>query len=135
MKSEKIVAAGAVIYKKENDYLFAVIHRSHHDDWSFPKGKQDENETIEETAKREILEETGLIVEFEKKLMSREYEVKGKEKIVHYWLAKNLIEKDFQVNDEVDELLWLTKSDALKTLSYEADRFLLEEACQELGIK
>ena len=74
-------------------------------------------------------------MEFEKKLMSREYEVKGKEKIVHYWLAKNLIEKDFQVNDEVDELLWLTKSDALKTLSYEADRFLLEEACQELGIK
>ncbi|MFM1825971.1 MAG: hypothetical protein RLZZ37_606 [Actinomycetota bacterium] len=135
MKSEKIVAAGAVIYKIENDYLFAVIHRPHREDWSFPKGKQDENETIEETAKREILEETGLIVELEKKLKSREYEVKGREKIVHYWLAKNLIEKTFQKNDEVDELLWLTKSDALKTLSYEADRFLLEEACQELGIK
>jgi hypothetical protein len=74
-------------------------------------------------------------VEFEKKLKSREYEVKGREKIVHYWLAKNLIEKTFQKNDEVDELLWLTKSDALKTLSYEADRFLLEEVCQELGIK
>ena len=135
MKSEKIVAAGAVIYKKEKDYLFAVIHRPHHDDWSFPKGKVDLGESIEEAAKREILEETGLIVEFEKKLKSREYEVNGKEKIVHYWLARNLVEKDFKNNDEVDELLWLSKTDALKTLSYEADRFLLEEACQELGIK
>lgn len=135
MKSEKIVAAGAVIYKKDVDYLFAVIHRPHHDDWSFPKGKVDNDETIEQTAKREILEETGLVVEFEKKLKSREYEVKGKEKIVHYWLAKNKTEKIFEKNDEVDELLWLSKSDALKTLSYEADRFLLEEASQILGIK
>ena len=135
MKSDQIVAAGAVIYKKDTDFLFAIIHRPHRDDWSFPKGKADENETIEQTAKREILEETGLIVEFEKKLKSRQYEVNGKEKIVHYWLARNLDEKDFENNDEVDELLWLSKSDALKTLSYEADRFLLEEACQELGIK
>lgn len=135
MKSNKIVAAGAVIYKKDSDFLFAIIHRPHRSDWSFPKGKVDENETIEETAKREILEETGLEVELQKKLTSREYEVNGKEKIVHYWLAKNLVEKEFEQNDEVDELLWLTKADASKRLSYEADRFLLNEACQELGIK
>ena len=134
MKSEKIVAAGAVIYKKEKDYLFAVIHRPHHDDWSFPKGKVDLGESIEEAAKREILEETGLEVQFEKTLKSQQYEVKGKEKIVHYWLAKNLIDINFKPNDEVDELKWLNKSQANKILSYQADRFLLEEACTELGI-
>ncbi len=134
MKSEKIVAAGAVIYKKENEYLFAVIHRPHHDDWSFPKGKADEKESIEETAKREILEETGLIVEFEKKLKSQEYKVNGKEKIVHYWLAKNMADVNFKANDEVDELKWLNKTEATKILSYKADRFLLEEVCKELGI-
>lgn len=135
MKSDNILAAGAVIYRKESDYLFAVIHRPHHDDWSFPKGKVDPNETIEETAKREILEETGLKVLFEKKLTSQQYQVKGKNKTVHYWLAKNLTQEIFQANDEVDQLKWLNKTDALKTLSYEADRFLLEEACQVLGIK
>lgn len=134
MKSEKIIAAGAVIYKKEQEYLFAIIHRPHHDDWSFPKGKVDLGESVEAAAKREILEETGLNVHFEKSLKSQEYEVKGKDKIVHYWLAKNLIEVNFEPNDEVDELKWLNKTEANKILSYEADRFLLEDACKELGI-
>lgn len=135
MKSEQIVAAGAVIYRVEQEYLFAVIHRPHHDDWSFPKGKVDKNETIEEAAKREIFEETGLKVIFEQKLTSQEYKVNGRNKIVHYWLAKNNEFEKFEENNEVDEMKWLNKSNALNNLSYKADRFLLEEACQILGIK
>ncbi len=135
MSDKHIIAAGAVVTRNNNgrtEYL--VIHRGYRNDWSFPKGKADEKESIEETAKREILEETGLIVEFEKKLKSQEYKVNGKEKIVHYWLAKNMADVNFKANDEVDELKWLNKTEATKILSYKADRFLLEEVCKELGI-
>jgi 8-oxo-dGTP diphosphatase len=56
-----IYAAGAILWREEKGKLLvAVIHRSRHKDWSFPKGKVDPGETFPQAAVREILEETGL---------------------------------------------------------------------------
>jgi 8-oxo-dGTP diphosphatase len=38
------------------------------------------------------------------------------------------LEGDFEANDEVDEMRWLTVADAEALLSYEHDRALLREA-------
>lgn len=50
-----IVAAGGLVYTEDNNVL--LIHRLGH--WDLPKGKLDDDESLEECALREIEEETG----------------------------------------------------------------------------
>ena len=65
MKKEK--SCGAVVYKQENDKIKFLIIRQHDDCWHFPKGHIEEGETEEQTAIREIKEETNLDVELDNK--------------------------------------------------------------------
>ena len=65
MKKEK--SCGAVVYKQENDKIKFLIIRQHDDCWHFPKGHVEEEETEEQTAIREIKEETNLDVELDNK--------------------------------------------------------------------
>ena len=56
-----ILAAGCVCWRVvDGELQVLVIHRPRYDDWSWPKGKQDDGETLPETAVRELREETGL---------------------------------------------------------------------------
>lgn len=53
-------AGGLVLHKTPKGNLkILIVHRPSYDDWSLPKGKADKGETPEETAVREVLEETG----------------------------------------------------------------------------
>ncbi|MDI9338390.1 MAG: NUDIX domain-containing protein [Alphaproteobacteria bacterium] len=52
----KIIAAGGLVINNKNDIL--LIYRKKY--WDLPKGKLEPNETIEESAIREVKEETGL---------------------------------------------------------------------------
>ena len=51
-----VVAGGGKVYNANNEILF--IYRN--DKWDLPKGKTERKETIEETAIREVEEETGV---------------------------------------------------------------------------
>lgn len=117
-----IEAAGGVV---EQDGLIAVVHRPRYDDWSLPKGKLDKNESAERAALREVQEETGLSCQLIEELDPVSYtDNRGRPKNVRYWRMK-VLSGDFEVNDEVDELRWLAKADALELLSYEHDRELV----------
>jgi 8-oxo-dGTP diphosphatase len=136
MTTHLIVAAGAVLYKEVNgEFLFALIHRPNYDDWTFPKGKVDKNESIEDCAIREVFEETGFKVTLGPKLNNQNYVINGRKKIVYYWLSQVIVNTKFIINDEVDELVWLNKTNAFNKLSYPADRLSLEEAVTNLGSK
>ncbi|WP_367651783.1 NUDIX hydrolase [Curtobacterium sp. MCPF17_052] len=59
-QSGPVIAAGAVVWREQDgEPLVLLIHREHHKDVSFPKGKVDPGESIPEAAVREIDEETG----------------------------------------------------------------------------
>jgi len=117
-----IEAAGGVV---EQDGLIAVVHRPRYDDWSLPKGKLDKNESSERAALREVQEETGLSCQLIEELDPVSYtDNRGRPKNVRYWRMK-VLSGEFEVNDEVDELRWLAKADALELLSYEHDRELV----------
>ena len=55
-KLPNVIAGGGKVYNESHDILF--IYRN--DKWDLPKGKVEGNETIEETAVREVSEETGV---------------------------------------------------------------------------
>ena len=63
MKKEK--SCGAVVLKKENSKTYALVILQHNNCWNFPKGHVEEGETEEETAIREIKEETNIDVEID----------------------------------------------------------------------
>ena len=59
--SSTIQAAGAVVWRNNKDKTeIAIIHRPKYDDWSFPKGKVEINESLIACAHREVLEETNI---------------------------------------------------------------------------
>jgi 8-oxo-dGTP pyrophosphatase MutT (NUDIX family) len=104
----------------------AVIHRPAYDDWSFPKGKLERRETAEAAALREVAEETGLECSLVEPLAcTRYFDRRGAAKTVCYWIMQ-VISGRFIPSFEVDELRWLTASEALGLLTYERDRAVLK---------
>jgi len=123
--SEDVRAAGGVVMR---DGRVAVVHRPRYDDWSLPKGKLDSGETWEQAALREVREEIGLRCALGRELSAVHYaDHKGRPKTVRYWVMA-IEGGEFEPNDEVDEMRWLTPDEARALLSYEHDRELVEEA-------
>lgn len=60
---KKEVSCGGVVFNRRNDEILYVIVQSLEGYYGFPKGHMENNETEEQTAVREIYEETGLKVE------------------------------------------------------------------------
>ena len=121
-----IEAAGGVVVR--DDGRVAVVHRPRYDDWSFPKGKLDPGEGWEEGALREVWEETGLHCELGDELTPTFYnDRKGRSKAVRYWLMYITDAGEFDANDEVDELRWISPDEAAELLSYPHDAELARE--------
>jgi 8-oxo-dGTP pyrophosphatase MutT (NUDIX family) len=132
MAKDLVRAAGGLVWRMSNGVQqVLLVHRPHYDDWSFPKGKHDLNETDLECAVREVVEETGLSVKVGDALPTVEYvDHKGRDKTVAYWamtVAEGSNDEAFVANDEVDEIRWLDVDTALKILTYPIDQVLLQE--------
>ncbi|MFI7580655.1 NUDIX hydrolase [Kocuria kalidii] len=119
-----VLAAGCLCWRRAGSGLeVLLIHRPRYDDWSFPKGKQDEGETLPETAHREVSEEIGLLPRLGVPLPTIRYEVKDGTKDVHYWAAEfgpgARPEPDGR---EVDEVRWVGPDEAHRMLTNPSDR-------------
>jgi 8-oxo-dGTP diphosphatase len=126
MADAQVHAAGGLIVR--SDGRIAVIHRPRYDDWSLPKGKLEDGESFEDGALREVREETGIRGRIVEELSPTRYvDRKGRDKIVRYYrMDPEDDSAEFAPNDEVDELRWLTASEARDVLSYDHDRALIQ---------
>jgi 8-oxo-dGTP pyrophosphatase MutT (NUDIX family) len=55
-----IHAAGFIVYKREDEIIYFLLLQYTAGHWDFAKGKVEEQESLHETAVRELFEETGL---------------------------------------------------------------------------
>ena len=119
-------AAGGLLVREDPEgRLVAVVHRPRYEDWTFPKGKLLVGETDEQTALREVFEETGLRCRLGRDLGTVEYrDREDRRKIVRYWVM-TLDGGEFTPNEEVDELRWIPVERVAPLLSYQHDRDLL----------
>ena len=123
--TEVVQAAGGLVVRRRDGILeIALVHRPEHHDWSFPKGKLEVGEGFEDGALREVREETGLVCRIVRFIGHTEYvDRKGRPKFVAYWVMA-VVDGAFRPNGEVDELRWVTLTEAGFVLSYPRDREL-----------
>jgi 8-oxo-(d)GTP phosphatase len=122
-----VLAAGAVLWRRgPYGVEIALVHRPRYDDWSFPKGKLDADETMPFAAVREIAEETGQQARLGPVLGDVRYAVPEGGKLVRYWAAEAR-GGDFAPGDETDELRWVGPAQAVELLTYRHDVELLEQ--------
>ena len=126
--TELITSAGGVVMDSEMNVL--ILKRRVEGTWVLPKGRMEPEETIVNTALREVEEETGLgELKIERKIGMVRYifywrpkEVNYK-KTVHYFLM-SVDGGSAELNLEPDfiEFNWTNLEDAMKLLTFENDR-------------
>lgn len=128
--ASRVRGGGGVVYRRgpEGAPEILLVHRPAYDDWTPPKGKCSAGEHPEMTALREVHEETGLVCLLERFIDTVAYvDHRGRDKVVWYWLMRP-VRGQFAVSPEVDQVRWLTPAAALRHLSHEYDRELMQRA-------
>lgn len=126
-RDDVVRGAGGIVLREVGTgrYEVALIHRPGRDDWSLPKGKQDQGESLEECARREVLEETGHRCRLLSFVGFTEYrDRRGRPKVIGYWLMEAL-GGQLMPTEEVDDLQWVELGLAAQVLTYGRDRELL----------
>lgn len=131
MKDQVVAAGGIIVDESTADRRVLLVHRPRYDDWSFPKGKLDPGETVEQAALREVREETGLKCRIIRPLAVLSYQYRTrltgtlKPKVVHYFLMGAISRRIKVPGDEVDFAEWFTFEEASRKLTYSQDREVL----------
>lgn len=131
-------SCGAVVFKDlGNVRKFLLIKNKRSAHWGFPKGHIERGETQQQTAKREVLEETGLHINIIDGYSSTsEYKIAGKvEKRVTIFIAATTDSTTIIQPEEIEDYIWLDYDNALKQLKFENDRSILISANDFLKIK
>lgn len=125
-------SCGAIILKTDGDITKALVVKQTNGNWSFPKGHVEKGETEEETAIREVKEETGLDIEitenFRKMITYSPKE--GILKDVVFFLAKPL-NYNVQLDPyEVIDYKWAELTDLFDIFKYTENNYVVEEVIE-----
>ncbi len=126
-KQSLIRAAGGLLWRlQDGRWQVAVIHRCRYDDWSLPKGKLESGENWVEAALREVMEETGYQARLGGFAGALTYNTERGPKVVRFWHMFAQGEQAPFMEDEVSEVVWMGRDEALKRLEYPLECALLE---------
>ena len=136
MRTLREISSGGVVYRELNGTTEVALIRVGHR-WCLPKGQVEKGEELQETALREVKEETGLDGEVVAKIGDISYWFTGKDKNadsvkifkrVYFYLIHYLGGDVSQHDQEVEEVCWSPISEAAKRLSYPTERQTMTKA-------
>ena len=121
---------GVIFYKTKQNTKILLVKNNNGRYWSFPKGHIEEGETEQETAIREIKEETGLDVTIAPGFREiSEYCPFGKiRKRVVFFLARAFTDNVKIQEEEIDSYIWVDLQQARKLCCYDNDLRIIEKA-------
>jgi 8-oxo-dGTP pyrophosphatase MutT (NUDIX family) len=141
LRNATATSAGGIVvrYAEGRPQLVVGSRRRDRDTrtWTLPKGTPDPHETVEETALREVAEETGLQVRITGPLDSIAYTFvqSGRRihKTVHYFMMEP-VGGDLERHDhEFDEVRWIDFDEAPIMLTFQTERGLVAQAAERLA--
>ncbi|MFA5888540.1 MAG: NUDIX domain-containing protein [Candidatus Nanoarchaeia archaeon] len=127
-------SAGAIVYNKGKYLLlYRKAHDHYKEGWFFARGKIEQGEELEQTARREIMEETGIrdlfFVKGFKQVVTWFYRANGQliHKTAIYLFAETSTE-EVVLTDYHNSFAWLSFDDAYARLSFTTDKQVLKQA-------
>ena len=131
------VTSGAVVYRRTDcgiEYLLLESQNKGHF-WGFPKGHVEGDETLKETAEREIREETQLVLPIDTSFhVYTEYDLPNGNRKQMTLYTVNLTEReDIHLQaEEIKNCGWFNYQDARERLTYDNLKQLLDQVNDHL---
>jgi 8-oxo-dGTP pyrophosphatase MutT (NUDIX family) len=142
MKTRTEISAGGVVYRRRGERVaVCLIQTQGGKAWQLPKGLIERGEQPEAAAEREVLEETGLRGKLLQRLDRIEYwyvwEEDGQKtrvhKYVYFFLFRYTKGSTKDHDDEVDDARWFPIEEAQRTLSFDSERQVLDQAARAIA--
>lgn len=135
MRTERAESFGGVVYRRDGGSIqIVIVGLKDLGIWGLPKGTPNPGESMQQTALREVREETGLDVEIEQKIDVIEYWFARAaidtrfHKFVHFYLMRP-IGGDTSLHDhEHDFVEWLPIDRAKALLTYQNETRIVDKA-------
>jgi mutator protein MutT len=123
-------SAGGLIFDDHNHVALIARHsRSGHLEWCLPKGHIEKGETPEQTAVREVQEETGILGEVVDSIATIDYWFTGQSerihKLVHHFALRQIggtLSVEGDPDHEAEDAIWVDFDDLDNVLSYPNER-------------
>ena len=140
MRTVREISSGGVVYRKNRGAVEVALIRVRNR-WGLPKGQVEEGEGLQETALREVREETGLEGKIVAKLddITYWYTSKTKDgeavrifKRVYFYLIRYLRGDVARHDQEVEEACWFPLAEAQRQIAYPTERGILGKV-KEIG--
>jgi 8-oxo-dGTP pyrophosphatase MutT (NUDIX family) len=138
LRASTATSAGGIVVRFDDGIPSLVVGARRRDrgilTWTLPKGTPNPGETREETAIREVAEETGLEVRITDVLDSIEYWFVQRgtriHKTVHYYLMEPIGGDLADHDHEFDQVRWVSFDEAPDVLTFETERTLVARAAE-----
>ena len=139
-KAVKEYTAGGVVFRIKNNQLEFLLLQDVKGRWSIPKGHVESGETLEQTAIREIGEETGLFgIKIIDKLDKIHFFYRMNGKLIFmttFVFLMEATEPDEVLQPEKSEgiidVSWFDEQAAFRAIEYKATKVLLEEGAKRV---
>jgi len=141
LRSQRATSAGGVVVSTDRERPSLVVGMRRRGGnsvtWTLPKGTPDPGESTEETALREVVEETGLEVRIVEPLGSIEYAFMQAgtriQKTVHYFLMEPTGGDLARHDKEFERVRWVSFDEAGSLLSFATERELVAAAAERVA--